>query len=193
MGVRSAVDISGSRMGGVTLGIPAVDEVTGERHWDGGVPQAVVTRDGMVVFDNEETPDAPITEFEGVTFPAWVQPGTVITPGDPGRPPGTEGPDDPGVPATPDVVSPPYAVDVVVEHGDNGELWISTTADNVWEPGVSAWQRWAVSGAPQPWVQPTGGHDAYQLDDQVTHNGDTWRSTVADNVWEPGVYGWEIV
>ena len=40
------------------------------------------------------------------------------------------------------------------------------------------------------WVQPTGAHDAYQKGDQVSHNGDTWTSTVAANVWEPGAYGW---
>lgn len=42
----------------------------------------------------------------------------------------------------------------------------------------------------QPWVQPTGAHDAYPLGAQVTRNGRTWTSTVAANVWEPGVYGW---
>ena len=40
------------------------------------------------------------------------------------------------------------------------------------------------------WVQPTGAHDAYKKDDRVSHNGNTWTSTVAANVWEPGVYGW---
>ena len=41
-----------------------------------------------------------------------------------------------------------------------------------------------------PWVQPTGAHDAYGLDAAVTHGGQAWRSTVAANVWEPGVSGW---
>jgi hypothetical protein len=27
----------------------------------------------------------------------------------------------------------------------------------------------------------------------VTHNGSTWVSIVDNNVWEPGVYGWEKV
>ena len=44
-----------------------------------------------------------------------------------------------------------------------------------------------------PWVQPTGSHDAYAIGDRVTHNGKTWESTVAANVWEPGVYGWTEV
>lgn len=45
----------------------------------------------------------------------------------------------------------------------------------------------------QEWVQPTGAHDAYQMDDVVTHNGSTWKSTVDNNVWEPSVYGWDEV
>ena len=46
---------------------------------------------------------------------------------------------------------------------------------------------------PAPWVQPTGAHDDYDLDALVTHLGSTWISTVPNNVWEPGVYGWSIV
>ena len=40
------------------------------------------------------------------------------------------------------------------------------------------------------WVQPAGAQDAYALGDKVTHTELHWESTVADNVWEPGVYGW---
>jgi hypothetical protein len=43
-----------------------------------------------------------------------------------------------------------------------------------------------------PWRQPTGAHDAYPLGAVVTHNGQTWTSTVAANVWEPGVSSWTI-
>jgi hypothetical protein len=42
----------------------------------------------------------------------------------------------------------------------------------------------------EPWRQPTGSHDAYPLDWVVTHGDKTWQSTVAGNVWEPGVSGW---
>lgn len=41
-----------------------------------------------------------------------------------------------------------------------------------------------------PWRQPTGAHDAYPLDALVSHSGKNWRSTIAANVWEPGVSGW---
>ena len=40
------------------------------------------------------------------------------------------------------------------------------------------------------WVQPTGAQDTYSLGDLVTHVGQVWESTVDNNSWEPGVYGW---
>ena len=43
------------------------------------------------------------------------------------------------------------------------------------------------------WVQPTGAHDAYQIGDRVTHNEQNWESTTANNVWEPGVFGWNAI
>ena len=45
----------------------------------------------------------------------------------------------------------------------------------------------------EPWVQPTGAHDAYPLGITVTHGGKTWESLTAFNVWEPGVSGWREV
>lgn len=41
------------------------------------------------------------------------------------------------------------------------------------------------------WVQPIGAHDAYAKGDKTSHNSKNWVSTVDNNVWEPGVYGWE--
>jgi hypothetical protein len=49
------------------------------------------------------------------------------------------------------------------------------------------------AGSVAPWVQPLGAHDAYTLGARVTHNGQTWESTVNANVWAPGVYGWTVV
>lgn len=42
------------------------------------------------------------------------------------------------------------------------------------------------------WAQPTGAQDAYSIGDVVKHKGKNWVSTVDANVWEPGVYGWEV-
>lgn len=42
------------------------------------------------------------------------------------------------------------------------------------------------------WEQPESTNP-YAKGDKVTHNGKTWQSTVDNNVWEPGVYGWDEV
>lgn len=68
----------------------------------------------------------------------------------------------------------------------------TTQAD--WPPDLvpAIWGRVNPPNVILPWVQPQGSFDAYQIGDKVTHNGQTWISTAADNVWEPGVYGWNI-
>ena len=62
-----------------------------------------------------------------------------------------------------------------------------------WTPDATP-TLWAVvveePQEPQPWVQPTGAHDAYNTGDRVTYGGFTWESTIDANVWAPGVYGW---
>lgn len=40
------------------------------------------------------------------------------------------------------------------------------------------------------WEQPDSTNP-YMTGDKVTYNGKTWVSTVDNNVWAPGVYGWE--
>ena len=47
------------------------------------------------------------------------------------------------------------------------------------------WSEYDNPQDPDPWVQPTGGHDAYETGDVVTHNGSTWESNIDANVWEP--------
>ena len=42
------------------------------------------------------------------------------------------------------------------------------------------------------WTQPDSTNP-YQTGDKVTHNGATWISTIDNNVWEPGAYGWTKV
>ena len=46
------------------------------------------------------------------------------------------------------------------------------------------------TGAPLPWERPESTNP-YMKGDKVTHAGRTWVSTIDNNVWEPGVYGWE--
>ena len=40
----------------------------------------------------------------------------------------------------------------------------------------------------QPWKQPVGAHDAYQIGDRVTFNGHLWESLIDANVWSPATY-----
>lgn len=42
------------------------------------------------------------------------------------------------------------------------------------------------------WVQPDSTNP-YMQGDKVMHNGVVWASSIDNNVWEPGVYGWEAV
>ena len=44
-------------------------------------------------------------------------------------------------------------------------------------------------------VQPTGGHDAYNMGDKVTYNGKHYESTIDSNVWSPDAYpaGWKEI
>ena len=75
-----------------------------------------------------------------------------------------------------------------VQH--DGKTWVSLTAANVWEPGVSGWREIPSEGNTPNWQQPTGAHDAYKAGDTVAHNGATRTSDINSNTWEPGVYGW---
>lgn len=67
------------------------------------------------------------------------------------------------------------------------------TSQSDWTPdtAVSLWACTADPGEEWPeWSQPIGAHDAYQQGAKVTHGGKRWTSSVDNNVWEPGVYGW---
>ncbi len=89
-----------------------------------------------------------------------------------------------------------YEADVRVRY--NGILYKclqAHTSTESWNP-VDAASLWARVLIPDPevipeWVQPDSTN-AYMTGDKVTHNGSTWISTVDNNVWEPGVYGWDV-
>lgn len=90
-----------------------------------------------------------------------------------------------------------YRAGVVV--ADDGTLWRCVqahTSQDDWRPsGTPAlWAAVRKTAGPtvDEWRQPVGAHDAYKVGDRVTHNGQMWESTAAENVWEPGVYGWEV-
>lgn len=79
----------------------------------------------------------------------------------------------------------------------NGKLYKclqAHTAQADWNP-IDAPSLWAEVLAGQDgtaigeWVQPDSTNP-YMRDDKVNYNGKTWISTIDNNVWEPGVYGW---
>lgn len=82
----------------------------------------------------------------------------------------------------------------------NGELYkmIQPThhSQNDWTPDItiSIWVKVDDPSIEWPeWRQPTGAHDAYEKDSKVSHNEHHWISNIDANVYEPGVYGWDLV
>ena len=64
-----------------------------------------------------------------------------------------------------------------------------------WEPNVTPalWKDISAPGIIPEWVRPTGAHDTYGLNEQVTHIGKVWRSNLPFNDTEPGQnleFGW---
>lgn len=98
-------------------------------------------------------------------------------------------------------------------------LYVSTINGNVWSPAdhPAGWDlveepvpdqpeepieepvdppiEEPVPDQPAEFVQPTGGHDAYQIGDLVTFEGKVYKSLIGGNVWSPIGYpaGWELV
>ena len=67
-----------------------------------------------------------------------------------------------------------------------------------WEPDKTPalWTEVAKPGEIPVWRQPTGAQDAYQTGDKVHYpdaDGPVYISVMDNNIWEPGVYGWELV
>ena len=72
------------------------------------------------------------------------------------------------------------------------------TSQTGWEPDKTPalWTEVARPGEIPVWKQPTGAQDAYMTGDKVHYpdkDGPVYMSTVDDNVWEPTVYGWEMI
>lgn len=95
-----------------------------------------------------------------------------------------------------------YAVNEIVKYGVNesGKTQLykvlqEHTSQADWTPDSAVSLYKAIGYTEEGvviWTQPLGATDAYQLGDIVQHNDQLWKSTIANNVWEPGIYGWEI-
>ena len=116
--------------------------------------------------------------------------------------------DDSGVPlwSQPSGAHDAYNTGDIVNY--RGTLYESLINGNVWSPdaypaGWKAVESGSGSEEPGPeepatypeWVQPTGGHDAYNTGDRVTYNGKVYESTINGNTWSPDAYpqGWTEV
>ena len=72
------------------------------------------------------------------------------------------------------------------------------TSQNGWEPPMvpALFTPVALPGEIPVWAQPSGAQDAYQTGDKVWYpdkQGSIYISIVDNNVWQPGVYGWDLV
>ena len=71
------------------------------------------------------------------------------------------------------------------------------TSQENWTPDQTPalWTAVAEPGEIPVWKQPTGAQDAYNTGDKVhypTAEDPVYVSIVDNNVWAPGVYGWEL-
>lgn len=90
-----------------------------------------------------------------------------------------------------------YAVGQRIQYG--GKLYKCVqahTSQADWTPAATPalWTEVAKPGEIPVWRQPAGAQNAYMTGDKVHYpdaDGPVYVSTVDNNVWEPGVYGWE--
>ena len=92
------------------------------------------------------------------------------------------------------VVGKAYAVNDRAQY--NGTLYKCVqahTSQADWMPSATPalWKTVSVDEYPE-WVQPAGAHDAYNIGDKVTYNGQHYVCTSNANVYAPDVYGWQL-
>ena len=92
------------------------------------------------------------------------------------------------------VVGKAYAVNDRAQY--NGTLYKCVqahTSQDDWMPSATPalWKTVSLDEYPE-WVQPTGAHDAYNIGDKVTYNGQHYVCTSDGNAYAPDVYGWQL-
>jgi len=91
-----------------------------------------------------------------------------------------------------------YSTDERVRYSDKLYRCVQAhTSHADWTPDATPalWTEVAKPGEIPVWKQPTGAQDAYQKGDKVHYPGKddpVYISTVDNNVWQPGVYGWAL-
>ena len=92
------------------------------------------------------------------------------------------------------VVGKAYTVNDRTQY--NGTLYKciqAHTSQSDWMPSATPalWKTVSLDEYPE-WVQPAGAHDAYNIGDKVTYNGQHYVCTSNANVYAPDVYGWQL-
>ena len=95
-----------------------------------------------------------------------------------------------------------YTENEIVKYGvnDNGETQLykviqAHTSQADWTPDTAASLYKKIGFTDEGvsiWTQPLGATDAYMKGDVVSFENQLWISTADNNVWQPGVYGWEV-
>ena len=89
-----------------------------------------------------------------------------------------------------------YTAGQRIRDGDKLYRVVQThTSQQDWSPAntPALFTEVAKPGEIPEWNQPTGAQDAYMKGDKVRHNDKVWQSNTDNNVWEPGIYGWDEV
>ena len=87
-----------------------------------------------------------------------------------------------------------YAAGDRVQHGGTLYKCVQAhTSQADWTPDATQalWVVVSIEEFPE-WAQPTCAHDAYNIGDKVTYNGQHYVCTSDGNVYAPDVYGWQL-
>ena len=91
-----------------------------------------------------------------------------------------------------------YKVGDMVEYLDRlYEVIQAHTSQDDWRPPdvPALFTLRSPAGVIPEWTQPTGAHDAYNIGDKVTFEGQVYESLIDGNTWSPTDYpqGWELI
>jgi hypothetical protein len=100
-------------------------------------------------------------------------------------------------------IYPAWDVGVVYVAGNivryNSKLYIVLqphTSQSDWTPPVvpALFKPTVQEGVIPEWQQPTGAHDAYNVEDLVQFEGKVYKSLINGNTWSPAAYpaGWAL-
>ena len=70
------------------------------------------------------------------------------------------------------------------------------TSRETWNPEASnvIWEKVIATEQPEEIIEEWDTNKKpYAKGSKVTYNGDTWESTVNNNIWTPGIYGWNKI